>query len=114
MAKGSSKSTVLKNAQKVAAATTMDSVARNAGKYDAKNRAKQADSQTADKSASGPKHSKKAEKKMSPARKALVVFAVAMLVVLGAAASRLPRPRNPAPNTCPRQRCSMARSTYPE
>ena len=83
MAKGSSKSTVLKNAQKVAAATTMDSVARNAGKYDAKNRAKQADSQTADKSASGPKHSKKAEKKMSPARKALVVFAVAMLVVLG-------------------------------
>ena len=83
MAKGSSKSTVLKNAQKVAAATTMDSVARNAGKYDAKNRAKQADSQAADKSASGPKHSKKAEKKMSPARKALVVFAVAMLVVLG-------------------------------
>ncbi len=83
MAKGSSKSTVLKNAQKVAAATTMDSVARNAGKYDAKNRAKQADSQTADKSASGPKHLKKAEKKMSSARKALIVFAVAMLVVLG-------------------------------
>lgn len=83
MAKGSSKSTVLKNAQKVAAATTMDSVARNAGKYDAKNRVKKVDSQKASKSASGPKHSKKPEKKMSAARKALIVFVAAMLVVLG-------------------------------
>lgn len=81
MAKGSSKSTVLKNAQKVAAATTMDSVARNAGKYDAKNRVKKVDSQKANKSASGPKHSKKPEKKMSAARKALIVFVAAMLVV---------------------------------
>lgn len=80
MAKGTSKSKVLKNAQKVAAATTMDSVARNAGKYDANNQAKKADSQA---TASGPQHSKKPEKKMSTARKALVVFAAAMVVVLG-------------------------------
>ncbi len=78
MAKGSSKSTVLKNAQKVAAATTMDSVARNAGKYDANNRTKKADSQAA---ASGPQHSKKPVKKMSTARKALIVFIAAMVVV---------------------------------
>lgn len=83
MAKGSSKSTVLKNAQKVAAATTMDSVARNAGKYDAKNRAKKTDAHAAGKPASDPKRSEKPEKKMSPTRKALIVFIAAIVVVFG-------------------------------
>ena len=81
MAKGTSKSKVLKNAQKVAAATTMDSVARNAGKYDAKNKAKKTEASS--KAASKPAHSKKPAKKMSAARKAFIVFAAAIVVVFG-------------------------------
>lgn len=83
MAKGTSKSNVLKNAQKVAAATTMDSVARNAGKYDAKNRAKKADAQASSKPVSGPQHAKKSGKRMSAAKKAFIVFAAAIVVVFG-------------------------------
>lgn len=81
MAKGSSKSTVLKNAQRVAAATSMDSVAINAGKYDAKNRTKQGEVKPA--KPASPAHSKKSEKKMSAAKKALIVCVAAMVVVFG-------------------------------
>ena len=83
MAKGTSKSKVLKNAQKVAAATTMDSVARNAGKYDAKNKAKKAEAKPAAQASSKPQHSKKSAKKMSAAKKAFIVFAAAIVVVFG-------------------------------
>ena len=106
MAKGSSKSTVLKNAQRVAAATSMDSVAINAGKYDAKNRTKQSEVKPA--KPASPAHSKKPEKKMSAAKKALVVCVAAMVVVFG-----LPRLRRPVRNLFRRRPCLMVRLTYP-